>query len=89
MGQGVIRAAYGRPTNGMRAIRADVGVLWYEGYGVAMCGASYDCQMLHSVRPVHLRDRRVHSLLCILRGTLMREPDESGLKDAWKLPVLT
>ena len=32
-----------------------MGVLRYEGYGVAICGASYDCQMPHSVRPVHLR----------------------------------
>ena len=33
----------------------DMGVLWYEGYGVAICGASYYCQMPHSLRPVHLR----------------------------------
>ena len=32
-----------------------MGFLWYEGYGVTMCGASYDCQMPHSLRPVHLR----------------------------------
>ena len=35
-----------------------MGVLWYEGYGIAICGASYYCQMPHSVRPVHLRSLR-------------------------------
>ena len=32
-----------------------MGVLWHKGYGIAICVASYYCQMPHSVRAVHLR----------------------------------
>ena len=64
-------------------------VLWYEGYGVAMCGASYSCQMPHSVRPVHLRAfleslraiRRLH-ISHKHRGSRRLRPPRSGDRGA-------